>query len=137
MAAFKRRQCLFERESGWRAEQPVAHHIEARLWVAFPLPFGHVRGKNRRGVINWWVDGAMLPLRMAPEMGEERVLAIMPRPTVALHKVHSAVPARPRNPHALATLNIIIILRAVGQYHHRVQRHRLAFIAGAAENLVH
>jgi hypothetical protein len=50
-----------------------------------------------------------LPFRMAPEMGQERILAVFPWPTMTLHKVHSAVSGVLQDRHALAALNIIII----------------------------
>jgi hypothetical protein len=37
-------------------------------------------------VINWRIDGAVMRFRMTPEMSEERILAILPGPVVALHK---------------------------------------------------
>src|SRR5271166_71358 len=94
MAAFDRRPSLFECESSWCAEQPVAHHIEARLRVALPFPFGHVRGKDCRSVIDWRVDSTVLAFRVAAEMGQEGVLAVIPWPTITLHKVHSTFQRR-------------------------------------------
>src|SRR5271166_989703 len=93
MAAFDRRQCLFERESGRRAEQTVTHHVEPRLRVALGFPFGHIRRQDRRSVIDWRVDGTVLAFGVAPEMSQERILAVIPWRAITLHKVHSAVSA--------------------------------------------
>jgi hypothetical protein len=60
-------------------------------------------------VVDWRVDCAMLPFRVTPKMCQQRILAIIPWPTVTLHKVHSAALALLRDRHAFASLNIIII----------------------------
>ena len=86
IAALDGRHRLFEREGGRRAEQTVADDVEARARVALGLPLGHVRRQDRRGVIDWRIDGAVLRLRMTPEMGEERILAIFSAAVAALHK---------------------------------------------------
>src|SRR5215469_8602967 len=49
----------------------------------------------------------MLPFRVAPEMSQECILAVIPWPTVTLHKVHSAVPALLRDKYAFTALNNI------------------------------
>src|SRR5260370_28677319 len=49
------------------------------------LPLGHVPREDRRGVIDGRVDRAVLRLRVAPEMGQQRVLAIIARPVVIFH----------------------------------------------------
>jgi hypothetical protein len=49
-------------------------------------------------MINWRIDSAVMGFRMTPEMGEERILPILPGFVVALHKVLSVVRAlHPRN----------------------------------------
>ena len=73
-------------------------------------------------MIDWRVDGTVLALRMAAEMGQEGVLAVIPWPTITLHKVHSTVPALLRDRYALATLTVIIISRVVGQHYHGCTR---------------
>ena len=69
-------------------------------------------------MIDGRVDCAVLRFGVAPEMGKERVLAVIPRPTVTLHKAHSTVPASSGTEMSLAGLNIIIMSRAIGQHHH-------------------
>ena len=61
-------------------------------------------------MIDWRVDGTVLAFRVAAEMGQEGVLAVIPWPAITLHKVRSAVPALLRDRYALAAVNIIIIL---------------------------
>ena len=85
-------------------------------------------------MIDGRVDCAVLRFGVAPEMGKERVLAVIPRPAATFHKVHSTVRDRSETEMSLAVLNIIIVLSAIGQHHHGVQRHRLAFTSRAAEN---
>src|SRR5438477_1644182 len=77
---------LFQREGGRGAQQPVADDIEARARVSFGFPLRHIRQQDRRGVINRWIDGAVLCPRMTPEMGEERILAIFSAAVDAFHK---------------------------------------------------
>src|SRR5262249_21184288 len=132
ITTFNRRQSLLERKSGGRAEQTVAHYIEARLRVALLFPLGHVRRQNRRSVVDWGIDGAILYFRMTPEMGQERVLAVIPWPTITLHRVHSAVTALLCDRHPLATLNIIIILEPLHSTTGRCGR--LAIAGQLAEN---
>src|SRR5215469_6382734 len=92
MAALDRRQRLFERKSRRRAQQSVAHHIKTLARIALGLPLGHVRRKDRRGVINGRVDSAVMGVRMTSEMRQQCVLAIFAGSIVILHEVGSAFP---------------------------------------------
>src|SRR5437763_1663990 len=77
---------LFQRKGGRGTHYPVADNGEARARVSFGFPFRHIRRQDRRGVINRWIDGAVLCLRMTPEMGDERILAIFSAAVGAFHK---------------------------------------------------
>ena len=45
-------------------------------------------------MIDWRVDGTVLAFRVAAEMGQEGVLAVIPWPTITLHEVHSTFQRR-------------------------------------------
>src|SRR6201993_4052580 len=77
---------LLQREGRRRAQQSVADDVEALAGLAVGFPLRHIRRQDRRGVIDWWIDGAVLCLRMTPEMGEERILAIFSAAAAAFHK---------------------------------------------------
>src|SRR5262249_5057167 len=49
-------------------------------------PFSHIRRQDRRGVVDGRVDGAVMRLRMTPDMCEKRILAVFLGPTLVLHK---------------------------------------------------
>ena len=84
IAAFDPRQERFEREGSRRAVQPIAH--PGKGWGgALGFPLGHVFREDRRGVIDWRVDDAVIGLGVAPDMGEQRILAIIARPIVVFH----------------------------------------------------
>src|SRR5215468_11433347 len=90
MAALDRRQRLFERKSRRRAQQSVAHHIKTLARIALGLPLGHIRRKDRRGMINGRVDSAVMGVWMTSEMRQQRVLAIFAGTIVILHEIGSA-----------------------------------------------
>src|SRR5580692_2827454 len=77
---------LLQREGRRRAQQSVADDVEALAGLAVGFPLRHIRRQDRRGVIDWWIDGAVLCLRMTPEMGDERILAIFSAAVGTFHK---------------------------------------------------
>ncbi len=86
IAAFDRRHRFFEGKGRRRAEQAVADHVEPLAGRALGLPLGHVGRQDRRSVVDGRVDRTMMRLGMAPEMGQQGVLAVVPRPVVVFHK---------------------------------------------------
>ena len=85
IAALDLRQQLFERKGAGGAVQPVTHAGERRRG-ALGLPLGHVLREDRRGVIDRRIDRAEIGLRVAADMGQQRVLAVVARPIVVFHR---------------------------------------------------
>ena len=85
VAALDLGQQFLEREGRRRARKAVAHDPKMRARVRPVFPLGDVFREDRRGVVDGRVDRAVLRLGIAPEMRQQRVLAVGARPVVVFH----------------------------------------------------
>ena len=92
-------------------------------------------------MVNWWVDGAVLPLRVASEMGEKGVFAVSSRFAVTFHIERSTAAASSSTNAPRASDNITFpasaqargtVGRGAGSGARRAQR--LAIMAVGDEN---